>query len=253
MSFNNFRLECFTEEAYYKLLNAIPDNSKYYFGDEDWLNLYFGNEVAYSQKLPLIVNKFTPKYTPGRKSDPQKAKEDLENTKLLYDAFISLTPYDASNKFMWTYLCHADPECRAYIRDRWMQNTRENTIMTRFFVKSPGSLLNDNALSRLWWYGYLTYDPESSNHYELTEVLLTNQTICTDVMDTLNRMNPNRMRGVLLGIKDFKEQFPDYEGITNCFRECNKELNHYAAVTTMEFLDIEEIRDIVLNLMIKHK
>lgn len=104
---------------------------------------------------------------PGKKDDAQKSQEDLVNTRLIYEAFRNLTPLQASNKYMWTYLCHAVPEYRAYIQDRWMQEERSNTIKNRFFVTTPGSLLNDNALSRLWWYGYLTYDRHSSNVLEL--------------------------------------------------------------------------------------
>lgn len=70
-------------------------------------------------------------------------------------------------------------------------------------------------------------------------------------MDTFNRMNYDRMRGVLLAIKDFKEAISDNEGITDYFRECKKYLNHYAAVTILEFLDSDEIRTLAFNYMMK--
>ncbi len=241
----------FTEEAYDNLLHDIPQNSEYYKGDEDWLPLYFAGKENFFKNSTVDVNVFSPCYASGKKDDAQKAQEDLVNTRMLYDAFNNLTPLQASNKYMWTYLCHAIPEYRAYIKDRWMQEERDNTIKNRFFVTTPASLLNDNALSRLWWYGYLTYDKKNSNHYELTEVLLTNQTICTDVMDTFNRMNYDRMRGILLAIKDFKDAISEKEGITDYFRECKKYLNHYAAVTVLEYLESEEIHDLAFNYMMK--
>lgn len=239
----------FTEDAFDKLLHDIPANAENYSSDEDWLPIYFSGSSDYFKMSSVDVNRFTPSYIPGRKDDKQKSQEDLVNTRLIYDAFKGLTPLQASNKYMWSYLCHAVPEYREYIRDRWMQEERKNTIKSRFFVTTPGSLLNDNALSRLWWYGYLTYDRSSSNPYALTEILFTNQTICTDVMDTFNRMNYDRLRGVLLAIKAFKYKISDSEGITDYFRECKKYLNHYAAVTTLEFLSSEEIRDLAFNYM----
>lgn len=244
------QLGFFTEEAYDKLVNDISANAEKYITDGEWLNEYFGSNDYY--KISTVeVDKFTPSYVPGKKDDAQKSLDDLVNTRLVYDAFKNLTPLQASNKYMWTYLCHVVPEYQTYIRDRWLQEARENTIKTRFFVTTPGSLLNDNALSRLWWYGYLTYDKNDRNPYALTEVLLTNQTICTDVMDTFNRMNPKRMKGVLLAIKDFKNELDGSEGITDYFRECKKYLNHYAAVTALEFLDSSEIRDLAFNYMKK--
>ena len=244
-------LSYFTEEAYDKLLKDVPHNATKYAGDEDWLPEYFGDTDTFFKTSSVEVNMFTPSYERGKKDDAQKSQEDLVNTRLMYDNFRNLTPLQASNKYLWTYLCHAIPAYREYIRDRWMQEERENTIKNRFFVTTPNSLLNDNALSRLWWYGYLTYDKNSSNHYALTEILFTNQTICTDVMDTFNRMNIGRMRGVLLAIKDFRDKIGANEGITDYFRECKKYLNHYAAVTSMEFLDSEEIRSLAFNYMMK--
>ena len=239
----------FTEEAYDKLLHDIPNNAEFYSGKVEWLASFFGSTTDYFKTSAVEVNFFDPFYTLGKKDDKQKSQEDLTNTRLIYEAFKNLTPLQASNKYMWTYLCHAIPEYRAYIQDRWMLEERENTLKNRYFVTTPGSLLNDNALSRLWWYGHLTYDAKNDNHYALTKILFTNQTICTDVMDTFNRMNPDRMRGVLLAIQDFKNEISDNEGITEYFRECKKYLNHYAAVTTMEFLDSEDIRKLAFDYM----
>lgn len=240
----------FTEEAYESLLHDISNNAEKYGSSEEWLDEYFHGTEYWKQSKSVDVGGFLPNYARGKKTDEQKSQEDLVNTRMLYDAFMSLTPLQASNKYMWTYLCHAVPEYTEYIRHRWMSSERSNTIRTRFFVTGAESLLNDNALSRLWWYGFLTYDSENTNHYELTEVLLTNQTICTDVMDTLNRTSFNRMKGVLLAIKDFKELLGENEGITECFRECKKYLNRYAAVTAFDYLDSEEIRTLAYNYMV---
>ena len=56
---------------------------------------------------------------------------------------------------------------------------------------------------------------------------------------------------MLTAIKDFKEELSNNEGITDYFRECKKYLNHYAAVTTLEFLDSDEIHNLAFNYMMK--
>lgn len=242
----------FTEEAYEKLYRDIDENAEKYAGTEEWLPEYFGVGTEYfHQSKTVDVAAFHPYMMPEPLDDDAKSQEDLINTRALYDAFKSLTPLQASNKYMWTYLCHAVPEYREYIQHRWMSSERANTIKTRFFVPGASALLNDNALSRLWWYGHLTYDEKSNDHYALTKILFTNQTICTDVMDTLNRMNFNRIKGVLLAIRDFKDLLDGSEGITEYFRECKKYLNHYAAVTTLDFLEPEEIQALAYDYMVK--
>lgn len=243
-------LSYFTEEAYDRLLHEIDVNATKYTSGEEWLADYFGSsDNWYRTSKTVDVADFNPYYVPGQKDDAAKTEEDLVNTRLLYNAMKGLTPLQASNQFMWTYLCHAVPKYRRYIIDRWLSSERDNTIKTRFFVTGSSSLLNDNALSRLWWYGYLTYDSSAPDHFALTKILLTNQTICTDVMDTLNRMNPVRMKGVLWAIRDFKESIGEGEGITDYFRECKKYLNHYAAVTNLDFLEPEDIQDLAYNYM----
>ncbi len=244
----------FTEEAYDKLKQNISANAEKYAGEDNWLEDFFAGEEYFGISKSVQVNAFKPSYQPGPKDDAKKSEEDLVNARMIYDAFKSLTPLQASNKYMWTYLCHAIPEYREYIQDRWMGSGRENTIKTRFFVEGGrSSLVNDNALSRLWWYAHLTYDHGSKNPYALTSVLLTNQTICTDIIDTLNSMNFTRIKGVLLAVRDFCELNDGNEGVSGYLRECNKYLNHYAAVTNMEFLEADEIRDLAYDYMVKLK
>ena len=241
----------FTEEAYDLLLSSINQNAGKYSNEDEWLDDFFGNHQTYFKTSKSIdVGIFTPHYSTDAITDAQKSEEDLINARNIHEAYRTLTPLQASNKYMWTYLCHAVPKNVEYIRNRWMGDMRENTIKTRFFVTNSGSLLNDNALSRLWWYGHLTYDKTQSDPYALTKILLMNQTICTDVMDTMNRMNPNRIKGVLLAIKDFKDEIGD-EGITDYFRECKKYLNHYAAVSVMDLLGPEEIRKLAFDYMMR--
>lgn len=236
-------LRYFTEEAYNDLYYNIQKNLPNYSSKDEWLDAYFKNSSEYYKTSSVEVGDFAPIY----KTDDKNA-EDIENVKKLYEAFKNLTPLQASNKYLWTYLCHGVKEYREYVQKRWMQDARENTVKNRFFATTTSSLLNDNALSRLWWYGYLTYDRKNDN-YDLTEILLTNQTICTDVMDTNNRMNFNRMRGVLWAIRDFKTKISNGEGITDYFRECKKFLNHYGAVINLEFLSSEEIQNLALTYM----
>jgi len=240
-------LSYFTEEAYDKLINSVNENNEKYMTDEEWLNSFLGNGSYFRTSGTVDMHRFVPSYTPGKKSGSQKSREDLVNTRLMYEAFKELTPLQASNKYMWTYLCHTIPEYRKYITDRWLTDTRENTVRTRFFVTDSKSSLFDNALSRLWWYGYLTYDEDNrANPYALTEILLTNQTICTDFTDTRNSMNPVRARGVLYALKDYTDEFGSM-GLIDKFRSLNKYLNMKAAVTVFDFLSQDEIYKMALE------
>ena len=241
-------LSCFTEPAYEKILHSISENEEKYQTPSDWISEFFGEEEYFKTSKTVDVMYFKPHYEEGKKSDELKSEEDLINTRNMYDAFKKLTPLQASNKYMWTYLCHADLEYQKYIHNRWMTKERDNTIKTRYFVTDKRDSLFENALARLWWYGYLTYDENRSNPYALTSILLMNQTICTDFIDTKNSMNPTRAKGVLAALQEYSENVGK-SGLTNKFRELNKHLNRIAAVTNFDFLKPEDITKICLDFL----
>ena len=248
------RLAYFTDKALERLLADIDKNKERYLGDDEWLDTYFYGFGDYFKYSSVSVDMFSPYYaTEGKLSNIQKSDEDYNNIVKLYDAFKALTPWQAANPNMWTYLCHSVPEFRKYIKHRWLDDVRDNTIRTRFFVTSSESLRNDNALSRLWWYGYLTYDKDADNPYHLTRILMINETVATDVIDTLNRTNFNRIKGVLLAIDEFKDELNPREPIIKYVREANKSLNRYAAVPALYFLTYDEISSIALGFLRKSR
>lgn len=243
------QLGYFTDSAYDMLHGNIEANLDRYYSEEEWLEDSFQG-TEYYKVSSISVDKFTPYIDSGEKTNDRINEEDRQNVKRLFDAFKSLTPWQATNKFMWTYLCHAVPEYSSYIRHRWLVEPKASTVETRFFVTNSSSVRNDNALARLWWYGYFTYEEGAANPYELTDILLVNQTVCSDVVDTLNRTNRNRIRGVLLAIRDFLDVQGSTSGITDQVRHLNRYLNRYAAVTRMDMLSAEEVRDIAFKRLI---
>lgn len=232
----------FTEEAYDRLLGAVDENKDKYLEPNNWVASYFGPGVEWYGTSSQQVNKFTP-YCPDVKD---KSESDITNAIKLYEAF-KITPLQATNKYMWAYTCHVDPNCRKYVQYRWP----DSKIEQRYFVPSGGDgLYYFNALSRLWWCVHLTYDEHSADHYELTKILFDNQMVGKDFLGTFNGKNYNRMKGVLLALRDFKETVNPNEGIQKYFRECNKYLNHQAAINIFDYLEYEDIRKMTFEALV---
>lgn len=236
----------FTEDAYERLLNDVEENKDKYSSEDEWLDNYFGRGVVYYGLSSVEVSKFTPYYS-GSKNDDIIRDEDLNNAIRIHEAY-KITPLQATNKYMWAYLCHTDKDCRKYIQKRWEGGKPEE----RFFVPSEGmGLYFFNALSRLWWWAHLTYDPDNTrDHYALTKILFANQMLGKDLLDTLNRTNFVRMKGILLALQEFKEMLGPREGMNQYFRDCKKILNHYAAINMFDFLGYEDIKAITLETLI---
>ena len=248
-------LKYFTEESYYRLLYDVSKNeNRYRYEDNSWVQEYFNYSDDYYKISSVEVKEFHPFYIKGKKTDKEKTVEDLINAKGIFKAFENLTPYQSSNRLMWTYLTHCIPEYYEYTKDRWLQDPGENTIETRFFVRTYENLYNDHSLSRLFNAARLAYRPfNKENPLYMLDKLMINQTVLTDVLDTFNRMSPNRLDSVLFGITDFIEEIGSNRGISNYFRDCKKHLNHDAAVRSYDILNNEEIRKITYEHLIQSR
>lgn len=241
-------LSFFTDEAYNKLYNEVDDNLDRYKSGESWVNDFFeGRE--YFKKSNVNVGAFDLQINDEYVDDKAKNEEDLINARMVYDALKGLTPLQASNQYMWAYLCHMWPNCSKYIVKRWNINEPQK-IQQRFFVpKDANGLYYFNALSRLWWAAYFTYDKDHSKPYHLTEILFSSQIFCKDVLDTLNRRNPERIKGVLLGVKQYKDEGKKIS--TNHFRECKKILNRKAAIKLFDAMSHQEIQKITYDTLVR--
>lgn len=123
-------------------------------------------------KNPFIDSRFeVPKFSLDT-SEEKPALTDFPNTQKVYDNLNFLTPSEASEERLWAGLTlwHFN----SYTKYRWKitkDNTPQNIQNIKnhfFFGYGTRRSLSRNALSRLWWIGYLTYDDSRKDKYELT-------------------------------------------------------------------------------------
>jgi len=230
-----------------KDLNLNRDN---YYSEDPWLDEYFaaaGLDEFYktsSIAVPNIDLVFTGDDIEAKNSD------DLINIKTFYTEYKDkITPLQASDPLLWSALCHIT--FKDYILKRWKKADDTVSIDKRFFAyEGRGSLLYYNAISRLWWSGYLTYDEEhkNSNPWYLTETLFSAQQIQKDLFDQPFSMNKTIVKGLLSALKRIQEE--QGNACTTLFRKCcDSYLNHYGAVTVLDTLTAEDVEEIAYNFM----
>ena len=240
----------FTREAYKLLKKDLENNRDKYYSDEPWLSEYFaasGLDEFY--KTSSIV---VPSIDLIKSGDDieSKNRDDLWNIKLLYSVYKDkLSPLQASDPLLWSALCHIT--FKQYVLDRWKKDDGTANIGKRFFAtEGRGSLLYYNAISRLWWSGYLTYDEEkaSTNPWYLTETLFSAQQIQKDLFDQSFSMNRTIVKGLLSALRRVQEEKGD--NCTTIFRDCcNAYINRDGAVTILDVLKAEEIESIAYDYM----
>lgn len=239
-------LQYFKEEAYDRLIGSISDNLDWYCNDMVTIDDIGLDSESYEISL-LDLPGFSLVPSPKGASNDEKNLNDIINIKSVYGNWKELTPLQARNKYLWTYYCHCNSACRTYIRARWMDGDfSESQVRDRFFVtESKRNLVRENALSSLWWKGYLTYDADNANnHFWLTEVLGTTTNLA-DFLDTFNSFNPTRAKGVIKAIAEVLDELGLDQLKNQTFRDLNRYLNRYAAVMPLDYLSEEEMKELV--------
>lgn len=242
-----------TRDAYKLLRSDLDNNREKYYSDAQWLDDYFkahGIDEYYKEST-IVVGNVTLEYNGD--DDASKNQDDLNNIRMLYNAYKDkITPLQASDPMLWSALCHIT--YRDYVLKRWIRDDGTVRLEQRFFATDGrSSLCYYNAISRLWWSGYLTYDEEMERHnpYHLTETLLSAQQIQKDLLDQSMSMNKTVVKGILMALRRIQEETGTAS--TSVFRQCcNSYLNHYGAVTILDSLDAKDIEEIAYDYMRKN-
>ena len=185
----------------------------------------------------------------------ERAAEDIANVKQIYGNMQNLTPLQATNPYLWSCLAHT--AYRDYVLHRWFDESivsslsdekKEKRVMSRFFATSNERSLNNNAIARLWWYGFLSYDKENrSNPFHLTEVLVGNTKFCTDFMLSHCCWNRTIGKGVLRAAKELIPTFSGREGISGYYRPLKKYMNRYGAVSSLDYLSEDDVYNLAME------
>ena len=243
----------FTKDAYKLLKKDLVNNKGNYYSEEPWLKEYFAAAGIdeYFKTSSVVVPNINLMYT--GEDDEAKNQDDLNNIRLLYGTYKDkITPLQASDPMLWSALCHIT--YKDYVLKRWQKDDGTVRIDQRFFAtEGRSSLCYYNAISRLWWSGYLTYDEERerSNPYHLTETLFSAQQIQKDLFDQSMSMNKTVVKGLLMALKRIQEETGNAS--TPVFRQCcDSYLNHYGAVSILDSLSAEDIEEIAFDFMKKN-
>ena len=141
-----------------------------------------------------------------------------------------------------------------YTHKRWGQRRFETAknpeavVLDRWFYRGQGlRTCVHNGLSRLWWFGYLTYDSQRPNPFELTDILLSLQDIQTAFLE--RSLGPCRLllRTVLETVRKHQEvlrQTPDNGDI---IQEWAKEIRLYGGSYLLDELPQNRLAFVLEN------
>lgn len=135
---------------------------------------------------------------------------DARSAMLVYGKLDKLTPQQASDERLWTYLCHV--ECPKYVARRWLDKrpaTDEEAarkVRNHFFANGNRALIRDNGLSRLWWLGFIAHEVDPSDPKAFLDLLLHRQDVRSALIERPSvSMNRRVLRSIYQVMLKYRE------------------------------------------------
>jgi len=209
-----------------------------------WIDSYFGASSWHGETRHEMPEDIELKIPDGNQHF------DLENTKTFYSAMRDLPFALAIDERFWGFLTHV--VYWDYMRARWplekAKKTKKgpaNYLREHYlFMPNRDRALIRNGLSRLWWYGHISYDADRGNPFELTEVLLEKLDIAQQLLERSYSRNSTITKTILSMLVEMKASGNSFAERSK-FRPLTMHLNAIGGVTILDALVEADIRAIV--------
>ncbi|GEC93340.1 DUF6339 family protein [Brevibacillus brevis] len=265
------KIKFLSQDNLENLKTNIPHNlaQGQYTRETPWLDEFFQND-GWSLESNYHFEDIQLKKPEGTRNN-----FDLENTITLYSAFKNLSITDATDERIWTYLAHVP--FWDYMQARWgidadipeeedllaeeedtiqdvnsgkKKKDPEEKIRRRYFFQGKTSntdrALFRNGIARLWWFGYVSFDENREDKFELTKILLYNQEIQVNLLERGFSRNRKWAKAILSVLADRKREGQSFYS-RESFRELTKHINRLGGVTIIDALEEEDIKKIIID------
>lgn len=188
--------------------------------------------------------------------DTTKGEAEFNNCKIVYKNLSFITESQACDERLWAGLCHS--VFYDYFRKRWDYDTKSpkdsksaaSNIKSRFFFSGGSrSGMYRNSLSKCWWVGRNTYEPEKSNPFEMLDVIGSND-ISSKISDIFHSnnfsANPTILKGIVGALKNFKDENVNLT-LKDHIRPSLQLLNAVGGNVILDCLESDEISEILID------
>jgi hypothetical protein len=219
-----------SREATDRLIRNIPDNLGHYRS---------GDTHGLVNDVDCRVSRIEVADPPSLSAAEGNASEDFNVSRRIFQWLAGLTPVQASDERLWVYLTHR--VYPAYVHARWGAALERSTqpearVEDRWFFRGAGvATFVRNGLSRLWWFGYLTYDREFGDHFEFTEILLALQEIQVAMLERRFGRSRSVLRAILETLK-LNNRLAEVPGRGDVIQGWAKDINTYGGAFVLDSL-----------------
>ena len=241
-----------TSDTVDQLANDVTRNVNWYYNRTEVSEtspLFHKNQV---RKADLEIDSLKNKLVVAGALN-NRNEHDAVNSYIVFQALKNLAPHQATDERLWVYLCHTD--CKEYATSRWTSRTipadsrKVQKEIAHFFVPSKSkarNLFRGNAISRLWWMGYLAHQIDPNEPKLCLEILLDKQDIAVQILTRSFTQNRQLLKSIYEFLKkdwlNGKEIFS-----RNVFRKWMSKIDIYGGVVLLDALSEEQLRKILIQ------
>lgn len=214
------------------------------------------DEIQHVPNVNFDPNLFEQLVFPG--PDKSIGASDAENALILFQELRGMTPKIARDERVWCALSHL--HAKEFTWRRHIEGTADEklsrTIQTRYFCRANGrdrGFERDNALSRLWWWAFVSSRVASVTHAEALETLLES----TDFRDAVvgrptTSIIPQVFEALILIYRREKEADPDLTFFSRRSRDAEEGnyrqllmlINRHGGRTLYDTMEVDELVDL---------
>jgi hypothetical protein len=228
-----------SNNTFEELKQRVPENQEAYIS---------GQAATLLPPLnPKIIESRIQADAPPTLVSPTEDLNDGANARLIFSWLSLLTPVQAADPRLWSYLTHAN--YADYTSKRWPIDPSFEVvtrIRERYFIEGQGlASLVRNAIARLWWFGYLTYDDKRSDHFELTDVLVSLQDIQVAFLERAIGRSQAVLRSALQTWKERLAKGDEIKGKGTVVKNWAKLIRLHGAVALLDSLPARDLDNLV--------
>ena len=166
-----------------------------------------------------------------------------ENCELVYVALGKLTPYEARDERLWTYLTHT--KLLNYTRSRWPIPADDEEavahIRKHFFARDKRQVERDNSGSRLWWMAHLCARVQSIDLGQALEAFLFRSDVRANIIERPTSSQSTHVFGAILNrlVKSYAADKQLFE--RNIFRQFMREINSVGGFKLLDCMTEQQI------------
>ena len=250
--FQKINLTYFTSDAVKYLAEKVQENEDWYYSAITNTDAHPLTDPDQIRSTNIQVDSLHNRLTVSDELKNQHSN-DAVNANFVFQALRNLTPVQATDERLWVYLCHT--QCKNYVRRRWLSpllptdaNNRKQEV-SHFFVPSRSkqrSLFRDNAVSRLWWMGFLANQILPDRPDRFLEILLHNQDVAVQILTRSITQNRRLLRIIFeVLMKDWEDEKALLS--RNTFREWMSQINFFGGVVLLDSLSDDQLKNKILE------